>query len=258
MWDSHCHLDLLENLEPCLTASREAGITGVLIPGYGPRSWPRQRELLLSPPTDIRLRGGFGWHPWALDQTQNLDSHRQKLEEEWSRWSSSALRPVAVGEFGLDRSGERRLTLELQKGIFELHLQWANRLELPVILHLVKSDGLALELLQGLTNGGVVHSYGSHWQMMAAYAELDLSFSFGVGLLRSDKVRESLRRSDPERILFETDGPAALAKHFAQPHGPNHLGKIVETASQVLGKSVEWCKSLHRENCQRIFKESLS
>lgn len=252
IWDSHCHLDLLDQVELALERAREVGIHGVLIPGYGPTSWTRQRRLL-SEPSPLQLRGALGWHPWALQAEQSFEFHRSALEMERAEWKASGLVPVAVGEFGLDRSPSQKPSFELQCSMFRFQLKWAQQLQLPVILHLVRADGAAVELLQQCPPpGGVIHAFASRHQMLPRYSELGLSFSFGTGLLKQEKVREALRHAPQERILFETDGPLALQTHFAPPFGPHHLPKIIETASQVLGKSVEWCWSMHRENCRRV------
>lgn len=198
---------------------------------------------MLSGPASAELRGALGWHPWALEADRDIHDHQQRLEQEWSAWQAQQLTPVAVGEFGLDRSPRWRAQFELQQAVFRLHLEWSQRLKIPVILHLVKADGAALELLRERPPvGGVIHGFASHSQTLGPYAELGLSFSFGGALLEREKVQRSLRDAPLDRVMFETDAPS----------GTVALRKVVRAASQLLGKSVEWCWSLHRDNCRRI------
>jgi TatD DNase family protein len=230
------------------------GVTGVLIPSYGPQRWQRQSRLL-SEPHGVELWGGFGLHPWALQRGLSIDHYRGLMETGWSRFAAGwGDRLKAVGEFGLDRSQRAaEVPASLQQEVFELHLEWAERLRLPVILHLVRADGPALELLARRPPrfGGVVHGFSSHAQTVPAYLERGLFLSFGSALLGRQKAREALRATPGDRFLLETDGPQPLRRCLPPPWGPNHLPAIAEAASQVLAKSVEYVLERHRENCAR-------
>lgn len=258
--DPHCHLDdprLETTLGESLQTAWEAGVHGALIPGYGPQRWPRQSELLQQGGR-FELWGGFGLHPWAIDPDRGLERQTAELERGWHRFAlrwGDRLR--AVGEFGLDRS--RRMAgvpLALQRGIFEWHLRKAAGAGLPLILHLVRADGPALSLLaQGGPWQGVVHAFSGHRETVARYLALGLSLSFGSGLLVGEKARGALRVTPLDRLMFETDGPAGWrGAPVGELCGPARLIEIVQAASQVLGKSVEYLLARHRENCQRVFR----
>jgi TatD DNase family protein len=258
IFDPHCHLDdpeLAPVLEQAVETSLSAGVSGALIPGYGPERWPRQTDLLLRQGR-FSTWGAFGLHPWAVDPNRDLEPQLAELEKGWcqhaERWGD---RLKAIGEFGLDRSRHgQHVPMPLQQRLFSWHLRRAEQTNLPLILHLVKADGAALKLLsEGGPWKGVVHAFSSHQQTMAGYAQLGLSFSYGSALLRSDKVRESLRATAEDRLMFETDAPQGLGRDFSSPRGPHHLLEIVRAASQVLGKSVEYLLARHRENCARVF-----
>ena len=248
MIDSHCHLDDPRvDFETAVRSAQKWGVSGAIIPGYGPERWPRQNELLLSP-GDFTLWGGFGIHPWALRPEQNLHDVTTTLHQGLKRYASIwGERLVAIGEFGLDRSRAISERLwELQKAVFTEHLKLAGQTQLPVILHLVKADGEALKLLacDPPPHGGVVHGFTSHAETVPRYAELGLFFGFGAGLLRYPKVRRALQATPLDRLLFETDDPL----------GTTNLEQIVQAASQILGKSVEYLRKQHSENCVKVFK----
>lgn len=253
--DPHCHLDdpsLLDSLDVALEQALSAGVRGALIPGYGPARWPRQSELLRRD-GDFILWGGFGLHPWAIDGELPAQVQLARLEQGWREhavtWGD---RLRAVGEFGLDRSRRMQaVPLQLQRELFSWHLDKARQRDLPLILHLVRCDGLALSLLaESGPWTGVVHAFSSHRQTVPAYLETGLALSYGGGLLRSEKVRQALKATPLERLMFETDAPAGAAGLG----GPAQLLEIVQAASQVLGKSVEYLLARQRENCQRIFR----
>ena len=249
MVDSHCHLDDPGiDFEKAVEQAKLAGTSGAIIPSYGPNRWARQTELLAKPNPAFPLWGGFGIHPWTLEISKSAESYERSLEEGWQQYVQSwGTRLVAIGEFGLDRSPARRhIPFELQREVFAHHLGLAQKQRLPVIIHLVKADGAARELLEAQPPpiGGVVHGFSSNAQTVPSYLDLDLALGFGAGLLRFEKVREALKATPLESILFETDT------------SPELLGEIVIAASQILGKSVEYLQAQHSENCARVFKLS--
>lgn len=246
MIDSHCHLDDPRvDFETAVRSAQKWGVKGAVIPGYGPERWPRQNELLLLP-GDFTLWGGFGLHPWALQPEHKAQEIASTLQQGWKRYSQAwGSRLVAIGEFGLDRSpAMSNRPWELQKAVFTEHLKLAAQSQLPVILHLVRADGEALKLLacDPPPRGGVVHGYTSHAETLPRYGEHGLSFGFGAGLLRYAKVRKALQATPLDRLLFETDDPLGTS-----------LEQIVQAASQILGKSVEYLRKQHSENCVKVF-----
>lgn len=253
--DPHCHLDdpaFEGRLGAVMGQALQAGIGGALIPCYGPERWERQGRLLRQT-RELFLWAGFGLHPWAIGARPDLDFWLAELERGWRHHGLSwGDRLVAIGEFGLDRS--RRMAgvpLELQQGIFAWHLRRARQERLPLILHLVRADGMARELLgKDAPWPGVVHGFSSHRDTVASYLDLGLHLSFGDGLQRSQKVRDALAATPLDRVMFETDGPGPRREGV---WGPARLIEIVQAASQVLGKSVEYLLARHRENCARVF-----
>ena len=245
--DSHCHLDDPRvDFEVAVQMAVACSVEGAVVPGYGPERWPRQSELVLAE-SAFRIWGALGVHPWTLEKSRPASFYVEELEQGFLRYASVwGKRLVAVGEFGLDRARSKDSTLlELQEAVFRSHLKLARQHQLPVILHLVRADGVAQRLLQELPPAqGVIHGFSSHPETVPAYAEMNLSFGFGAGLLHFPKVRQALKVTPPDRVMFETDDPI----------GPHSLEDILQTASQVLGKSVEYLRTLHGENCARVFR----
>ena len=243
---------LFEEAGALLRLARERGVDGCLVPSYGPEEWGRQDEL-------NEFEGVFqalGIHPWCIPGC-DLESLVSQLNDAFDyypgKWKA---RLKAVGEFGLDRSRpEFKECFEVQKSLFRFHLEWAQRLSLPVILHVVKAHGAAYELLRESSTPitGVIHAFAGPKELVAQYAEFDLCFSYGGILGTSRKAQDALRNTPNEKMMFETDGPDGPSLSDEEPLSPALLPKVVETAAEVLGKSEEWCWSVHRANCRRVF-----
>lgn len=243
---------LFEEAGALLRLARERGVDGCLVPSYGPEEWSRQNEL-------NEFEGvcqALGIHPWCIPGHE-LEPLVSRLNDAFDlypeKWKE---RLKAVGEFGLDKSRpEFKECFEAQKTLFRLHLDWAQRLSLPVILHIVKAHGTAHELLRERSTSvtGAIHAFAGPKELVAQYSEFDLCFSYCGSLKYSKKAKEALRSTPREKMMFETDGPDGPNLVEDELLSPALLPKVVETAAEVLGKSEEWCWSVHRENCRRVF-----
>lgn len=198
----------------------------------------------------------LGIHPWCVpgaeisDLLGQLDEGFQKYPSDW------AGRLRAVGEFGLDRSNARfKDCFEAQGQLFSRHLSWAHTLSLPVIIHSVAAHAATQKLLQEGPSvpGGVLHSYAGPKELIPVYAELGLCFSYSGHLAHSKKAQESLRKTPPERLLFETDGPQGPRVGQEETLSPTSLPHVIGLAAKILDRSEEWCRSVHRENSCRVF-----
>ena len=244
---------LFEEAGALLRLARERGVNGCLVPSYGAEEWGRQDEL-------NQFDGVYqalGIHPWCVPGC-DLESLVSRLDDAFDfypgKWKA---RLKAVGEFGLDKSRpEFKECFEVQKTLFRFHLEWAQRLSLPVILHIVKAHGAAYKLLRESSTPitGVIHAFAGPKELVAQYAGFDLCFSYCGSLKFSEKAKEALRNTPRERIMFETDGPEGPHPGTSELLSPALLPKVVEIAAEVLGKSRQWCWSAHQENCRRIFE----
>lgn len=229
------------------------GVGGCLVPAFSAAGWDRQEQLA----TDPRVRQALGLHPWALaglDPDSVMELVDSAFGERPSRWGAGL---VAVGECGLDRARtELKALFPLQIEVFDLHLRWAQKLQLPIIVHSVQAIGATLEALKArpCPRGGVMHSYGGPPEMIARFAELGMYFSYSGNLNLSKKARESLLATPRDRLLWETDGPYGKGLDGGTlAVGPQCLPQVVVFASQILGKSIEWCWSVHNENMASLF-----
>ncbi|MCA9793948.1 MAG: TatD family hydrolase, partial [Candidatus Eremiobacteraeota bacterium] len=194
--------------------------------GTSPSGW-RAQEAFRG-----RAHLAFGLHPWQAGSLEALPDHLRGA--------------VAVGEIGLDRHRGH----PEQEQAFRDQLDLARQLDLPVILHLVKSDGRALELFQqdGLPKaGGVIHSFSSSPEMVVDYLKLGLYIGFAGNLLRHDKAARAAREVPLERLLVETDAPSQLAE-------PAQVGRVVERLAELFGLSPTEIAEKTDQNARRLFR----
>ena len=178
----------------------------------------------------------YGLHPWFLVPKKmhtDLDLLPEFLED-----------AVAIGEIGLDRS--RRCppqTYPLQEVALLRQLKLAVELDLPVILHEVKSTAWMLELLQP-KNRGCVHAFGGSLETMREY--LRRGFYFGFGDLRSRRSRAAVAAVPADRYLLESDAPNVLSS-------PDRLEEVAKQVAKLRRIEVEQVIEETRENAARLF-----
>jgi TatD DNase family protein len=256
MFDSHCHLDAEEyddDREGVLARATEAGITGIMVPGYTPGEWPRLSPLAAR---DARVIVAVGLHPlYVHELTPEQRAEALRALPDWLARTSAR----AVGECGLDMFVSKRggADLDTQAQIVRQHLALAHELKLPIILHCVRAHARMLALLDELGPlPGVMHAYGGPAELVPEYAKRGMRFSFG-GILTHDnakKPRHAVTAIPRDRLLVETDGPSQV------PHGvqrtrsePADVVRVLEVMASLRGEPLHELAQITEDNARSLF-----
>lgn len=176
-------------------------------------------------------------------------------------------RCVAVGETGLDYyyelSDRRR-----QRPLLEISLQAALRLGLPAVIHCRDKEGAdgayadCHAILRDFSLGGgrfVMHCFTGSRKWLDEFLLLGAYIGFGgiITFSKGENVRELLRATPEDRILFETDSPyLAPAPFRGKPNHPEYLPFIVEKAAGILGRDVEDLAAKSVDNSFAMFTKA--
>lgn len=128
---------------------------------------------------------------------------------------------VAIGETGLDYHLGRKEQHRIKQFLwFQYQIILADRLNLPLILHIRNAYAPAIKMLQFNRNrlhGGVSHCFSGSTEEAMKLIKLGFHIGIGGALLQSDDRAASLRKAVAaiplDRILVETDAPYVLP-HF--------------------------------------------
>lgn len=245
MWsDSHCHLDLLPPTPDDLVAqAQQLGVRRFLLPSAEVDHWPRVQA--------VARQGGhayaLGAHPWFLpgvDQAPELAAYLQQ--------ASADPQLVAIGETGLDGL---RPNMALQQQWLLWHLQQAQRLSLPVIVHCVRAQHVLLPLLRSHAVKGVVHGfYGSVQQAQALVAE---GWYLGIGgllLAPRSKLLAVVAQVPLSSLLLETDAPSMKPAQLPGTFNrPSNLLTVAQALAAQLSMPIEDLSAQLEDNRQRLF-----
>ena len=113
---------------------------------------------------------------------------------------------LAIGEAGFDRL--KGPEISLQKGAFYAQARWAKSLDIPLILHCVKSHDLLLEFLKNEKNPPAIiwHGWNQKTELGRQLLSFPVYFSFGNHLLQEGgNAAKWLAKCPLERVFLETD-----------------------------------------------------
>ena len=258
--DAHVHLDsdrLGAPVDDVIAEARAAGVETFVLAGIDPASWADQRRLVARYPGVVHPV--FGLHPQRVAELTLDEVHDGLAALETALCEGP--RPVALGETGLDAyTPARKATLSLQALSFRAHLDLARRYDLPLVLHLLKAAGPALELLgaAGLPPaGGVVHSFSGPPEVALAYVRLGLHLSLS-GALTWPGARRLVAAAAAvplDRLLIETDSPdQAPHPHRGEVNRPALLPLIAQALAEVRGISVAEVVRATAANARRLYR----
>lgn len=208
--DTHCHLDAAEfdaDRDQVIHQAREAGVAALVIPAVAPGNFTTVRDLA------HRVQGGayaLGIHPLCVAAVRDdaLDALRAAI--------IAALddpRFVAIGEIGIDlfirdiATGE---LLERQLRFFEAQLRLAAEFDLPVLMHVRRSQDQILKRLRRIAvPGGIAHAFNGSIQQAETFVRLGFALGLGGAMTyaRALQIRRHARDFGLEHLVLETDAP---------------------------------------------------
>lgn len=184
-------------------ALRQAGISCSIEPATSFES--NQQVLQLS--REYPVLPAIGLHPTRVAEVTGRQLRALKA---LARTPGVA----AIGECGLDyhlpRQEQHRLR-QLRCFLFQIRL--ANRLELPLILHVRQAHSQVLKVLSLCPPryGAVIHCFDQGPDCAAQYRKLGCYFGIGGSILADEALAaplwQAVREMPLDRILLETDSP---------------------------------------------------
>lgn len=253
--DTHVHLDAAEFAGDVLAVverARHAGVRCGVIPAIG-----RANFLAVQ-----SLAHRFGW-PYALGIHPLYVGAAADGDLPALRAAVEAALPdplfVAIGEIGLDffvADADR----ERQTTFYQAQLRLAREFDLPVLLHVRKSQDALLAGLRRAGFGtpgaaaGIAHAFNGSPQQAQAFVDLGFALGFG-GTMTFERARNIRRLAAevPDAVpVLETDAPdippvwlyRTRAERVASPAGippnsPAELPRIAGSLAELRGWTLE-------------------
>ena len=240
--DTHCHLDAPEfaaNFPAVIDDALQNNVQAILLPAV--RAADCQQVRAMANQYGSQLPGlvyTLGIHPLYTNQAQKSDV--QVIEQQISQ-SLPDPRFVGIGEIGLDYFVED-LDLRCQDYFFNAQLDLAEQFQLPVILHVRRSqDAILKALRRRKIPGGIAHAFNGSMQQAEQFIGLGFKLGFGGAATyeRALQIRRLLKELPLDSIVTETDAPdippAWLRAEGIAFNEPAFLPRIAQELATIRG-----------------------
>ena len=220
--DTHCHLDAPEfdaDRDEVIRRAHESGVTRLITigSGFGVQSANRAVQIAEN---HANIFATIGLHPNDAD-----------LPFDAPEFLRLARHPkvVAVGETGLDFHWNNT-PRELQEGLFRRHIEIAQTVRKPLVIHSRSAGPESLRILKetgAAQVGGVFHCYSEDELFAAELRGMDFLVSVPGNLTfkKADRLRTAIKAVPLSQIMLETDAP------FLAPQA--YRGKRCESCQMI-------------------------
>jgi len=221
--DTHAHLDACaDEPDDLVLRAHEAGVGRIVAVGRGFESC---RATMAIAERHAGVFAALGVHPHqAGEQADELEAIRPLL---------ASPRSVAVGETGLDFFRDRA-PRDAQRRLFARHLELAQELEKPVVVHTRAADDETAAALEGFDGAVIMHCFSSPGLLDTALQRgYYVSFAGNVTFPNARDLRLAATQVPADRLLVETDSPY-LAPQPVRGR-PNEPANVVHTLAGLAG-----------------------
>lgn len=250
--DSHTHLydEQFDNdREQVVQKAIDAGVGKMYLPNCDSETIaPMMRMASQWPQHCFPM---MGVHPCYIKET-----YRQELDiaESWLQKEKFS----AIGEIGLDYYWDKTFVAE-QKEAFNIQMDWALSLDLPIVIHTRDSIQDGIDLVKAKQNGklhGIFHCFGGSAE--EAKQIIDLGFYLGIGgvvTFKKNILDTVLKDISLEHIVLETDAPyLAPVPYRGKRNESSYIPIIGTKIAEIKNCSVEEVSAVTTRNAERIFR----
>ena len=228
MIDSHCHLDfepLLSNLDEVVQRSKDIGIKKILTICTTLNSFIKIKDIVNR---DEIIFGTYGIHP---HEVKNNKVETKTIISEISKNNKI----IGIGETGLDFFYNHSEKSDQIKS-FEVHIEAALRLKLPLIIHSRNAEKEMLDIFNNYRNENLkilMHCYTGSKNFAEKLLAFNAYFSASgiITFKNSKELQETFRFIPLDRLLIETDSPyLAPEPHRGKKNEPSF---VIHTAEKL-------------------------
>lgn len=249
-FDSHSHMD-----SDCFNADRDELIAGFAeknVEGFINIGCDRESSL-----RSIALAEKYPFVWAAVGSHPDDAAHVNEALIEEYRALAAHPKVAAIGEIGLDYHYEDP-PRDIQKQAFELQLQLAREVGLPVIVHEREAHGDAMELLDRYGDvTGVFHCYSGSLEMAKELVRRGwyIGFTGVVTFKNARKAVEVVKWLPLDRILIETDCPyMAPEPHRGRRNDTGYVPLVGKAIAAHRGEPEEAVMRATTENAKCLFR----
>lgn len=172
---------------------------------------------------------------------------------------------VAIGETGLDNYYEDSPSPEVQEKCFHAHLDLAEELDMPVVIHSREAHQRTFDILKARKEknekfSALMHLYSGSVELMKEYMKLGFYITLGgATTFKNARVPKEVAKAVPlDRLLLETDCPYMTPVPFrGKRNEPKFVRYTAMNIAQLRGITLEELEKATDENVARFYRLDL-
>lgn len=264
-FDAHTHVNFVaydEDREDVLTRAKEAGV-GMNIVGT---QFDTSKSAVELAEKHDDVYATIGLHPIhtakSFHDTKELGeggkeftSRGEVFDVEAYKALGASKKVIAIGECGLDYYRVDESTKDVQIKTFIEHIELANELKKPLMLHIRNAYDDALEVVRAHARvRGDVHFFAGDWSVAKRFLELGFTLSFTGVLTFTSDYDEVVRNAPLDMLLSETDAPYVTpAPYRGKRNEPSYVVEVVRAIARIKGIGEAEAAEAILGNTRRVF-----
>jgi len=258
--DAHCHLDIEDedifmSVEDSLAKAKAVGITGIVQVGVDVASskWAVKTAKEFS-----QIHATVALHPNDAPVIA-LEKGESALDEAIAEIAELAKEDVvkAIGETGVDFYRTSEEGRDFQEKSFRAHIQIANKLNKPVMVHDRDAHQDALRILDDEKAQQVIfHCYSGDKEFAQELVKRGwyLSFAGTCTFKNAQNLRDALQVTPLENVLVETDAPFLTPMPYrGYPNASYMIPLTLAAMAKEMNVDINTVADATRTNAEKLF-----
>ena len=258
--DAHCHLDIEDedifmSVEDSLAKAKAVGITGIVQVGV---DVPSSRWAVKTAKEFSQIHATVALHPNDAPLIA-LEKGESALDEAIAEIAELAKEDVvrAIGETGVDFFRTSEEGRAFQEKSFRAHIQIANKLNKPVMVHDRDAHLDALRILDDEKAQQVIfHCYSGDKEFAQELVKRGwyLSFAGTCTFKNAQSLRDALQVTPLENVLVETDAPFLTPMPYrGYPNSSYMIPLTLATMAKEMNVDINTVADATRTNAEKLF-----
>lgn len=274
--DTHAHINFSAYKDDADAVIKRALDNGIWMINVGSQSTTSERAVEYAGRYGMGVYAAVALHPIHLFQTEVDESEIEEIKfaargEEFDydfyKKLAKNKKTVAIGETGLDyyhwpKDVSKEEVKKKQQEVFEKHLDLAEELDLPVIIHCREAHDDIIKILQKryenreFQERGVLHCFSGNLELAKKYIDLGFLVSF-TGLITFNNSWDKVIKELPlEKLMVETDCPFLTPIPFrGKRNEPVYVKYAAEKIAGLRGVEFDLVAEATTANALRLFKK---
>ena len=250
--DTHTHLfsdSFDKDIDDVINRAIQSGVELFLLPNIDLDSIPLMHNLESKYPNNCFAM--MGLHPCSIDEKweQNLKVIKQNL---FSR------EYIAIGEIGVDLYWDKKY-IEEQIEAFKVQVEWAKKLEKPIVIH--ARDSLTeifnvLDIMDDDKLSGVFHCFSGTLDDAMKINSYN-NFKLGIGgviTYKNSNLESIIENISLDELILETDSPyLSPTPYRGKRNESSYLLHIAEKLAEIYNLPLSEIERTTSETAKQLF-----